>query len=115
MNFSVYKFQEHDNEFYLYTISNLDDPELVLQTIEFSITNEPEKPINQYLMTVNFDNVKIEKLSISLIDVINRSFPSDSKCMNVSQDYISLIPPPKEKKKREIKPKIEKPEKQKKI
>ena len=109
MNLNVFEIQENDNEFYFYTISNLDDTELVLQTIEFSITNEPEKPINQYLMTVNFDNVKIEKLSISPIDVINRSFPFDSKCMNVSQDYISFIPPPKEKKKSEIKPKAEKP------
>ena len=33
--------------------------------------------------------------------------------MDVSQNYISLIPPPKEKKKREIKPKAEKPDKQK--
>ena len=34
--------------------------------------------------------------------------------MNVSQDYISLIPPPKEKKKREeVKPKAEKPDQQK--
>ena len=112
INFSVYEFQENDNEFYLYTISTLDDPELVLQIIEFWIVNEPEKPINQYLITVNFDNVKIDKLSISPIDVSNRSFPHDSKWMDVSQNYISLIPPPKEKKKREIKPKAEKPDKQ---
>ena len=32
--------------------------------------------------------------------------------MDVSQNYMSLIPPPKEKKKREIKPKAEKPDKQ---
>ena len=71
MNFSVYKLQENGNEFYLYTISTLNDPELVLQTMEFSITNEPEKQINQYIMTVNFDNVKTEKSPVSPIDVIN--------------------------------------------
>ena len=32
--------------------------------------------------------------------------------MDVSQNHIYLIPPPKEKKKREIKPKAEKPDKQ---
>ena len=107
MQFQTYKISEQDNGYFLYTISSLSDPELVLETMEFSIANEPQKQMNQYLMTSDFDKVICEQVSISPIDVINNTLPQDDKCINVSSSYISLIPPPKIASKRVPKPKAE--------
>ena len=68
--------------------------------------------MNQYLNSIDFDTVKIDKVKINPIDVINKTLPADEKCMNISDSYISLIPPPKVK--RVPKPKAEKQPKKKK-
>ena len=68
--------------------------------------------MNQYLNSIDFDTVKIDKVQINPIDVINKTLPADQKCMNISDSYISLIPPPKVKK--TPKPKADKPAKEKK-
>ena len=68
--------------------------------------------MNQYLHSIDFDNVKVEIVHINPIDVINHNFPPDEKNMLISSSYISLIPPPKAK--RTPKPKADKPPKEKK-
>ena len=109
MNFHSYKVTENDHGFYFFTISPFEDPEVVMETVEHFVSNSPQIQMCQYLIHCDFDNMKIEKANISCIDIINKNIPNDSKCMNVSSDYVSLIPPPKEKKKREAKPKADKP------
>ena len=110
MNYSVFKLTEQDNNYYFYFLSPFDgtDLELVAESIEHYISNEPSQ-MNQYLMTVpDFDNVKVEKVDIPAITVLNKTFQPDDKSMLISKSLVSLIPPPKEKKKREAKPKADK-------
>ena len=107
MNFQSFKITENDHGFYFFTISPFEDPEVVMETVEHFVSNSPQIQMCQYLIHCDFDNMKIEKANISCIDIINKNIPNDSKCMNVSSDYVSLIPPPK--KKREAKPKADKP------
>ena len=113
MNFHTFKFSETENNFYFYFISPFsgENIDLVSEQIEHYIANEPTQ-MNQYLNSIDFDAVKIEKVSINPIDVINKTLPSDDACMNTSDKYVSLIPPPKVK--RTPKPKADKPPKEKK-
>ena len=113
MNFHVFKFQELENGFYFFFISlfNGENIDLVSESIEHYISNERNQ-MNQYLNSIDFDTVKIDKVHINPIDVINKTLPADQKCMNISDSYISLIPPPKVKK--TPKPKADKPAKEKK-
>ncbi len=113
MNYNVYKFQETDNGFYFYFLSPFSEQniEYVAESIEHYISNE-HTPMNDYLHTVDFDAVQITRVSISPIEVINKSFPHDDKNMLVSDSYKALIPPPKPK--REPKKKAEKEPKEKK-
>ena len=113
MNFHVFKFQELENGFYFYFISlfNGENIDIVSESIEHYISNEHTQ-MNQYLNSIDFDTVKIDKVQINPTDVINKTLPTDEKCMNISDSYISLIPPPKVK--RVPKPKADKPAKEKK-
>ena len=70
------------------------------------------KLMNQYLHSIDFDNVKVEIVHINPIDVLNNNFPPDEKNMIMSSSYIYLIPAPKAK--RTPKPKADKPPKEKK-
>ena len=99
MNYYAYKFTENDHGYFFYFLSPFDGKEidLVQESVEHYISNEPSD-MNKYLMSVNFDEVKIERvIGVTAMDIINNSFPSDPKCMNVSTEYVSLIPPPKPK------------------
>ena len=114
MNYSVFKLTEQDNNYYFYFLSPFDgtDLELVAESIEHYISNESSQ-MNQYLMTVpDFDNVKVEKVDIPAITVLNKTFQPDDKNMLISNSFVPLLPPPKEKKKREAKPKSDKPVKE---
>ena len=116
MNYSVYRFQESEHGYYFYFIGPFDgqDIDFVSEQIEHYIGNV-QTDMNKYLINCNFDAVKIEKANISPVDVINKTFQPDDKNMLISNSYISLIPPPPEpKKKRESKPKADKPIKEKK-
>ena len=106
MNYSVFKLTESDNGYFFFFLSPFDgnDMELVAEQIEHYIANVPTQ-MNQYLMNVDFDTVKIEKVDIPITSVISNSFQSDDKNMLVSTSYVSLIPPPKQK--RISKPKAE--------
>ena len=112
MNFFSYKITEKDHDFFLYTISPFDgeDNDFVMEQIEHWVANSPQNQICQYLVHCDFDAMTIEKLGISPSDIINKNIPHDPKCLNVSTDYIPLIPPPKPK--RTPKPKAEKPQKE---
>ena len=106
MNYNVFKLSESENNYYFYFISPFSEQnnELALESIEHYISNESTQ-MNQYLHNINFDEVKIEKINMNPIDVINKSFAPDDKNMLVSNSFVALIPLPKEKKKREVKPK----------
>ena len=93
MNYHGYKFSEHENGYYFYFLSPFDgsDLDLVLETVEHYI-------VCQYLNSIDFDTVNVEKvIGGSAMDIINNTFPHDDKCMNVSDSFKSLIPPPKAK------------------
>ena len=100
MNYSVYKFTENENGFYFYFLSPFSEQNVdcVCEFIEHYISNEHTQMI-QYLLHCDFDNTKIEKVShLPAIDVINKTTSViDPKCMNVSNDFVALIPPPKPK------------------
>ena len=84
---------------------------LVEESIEHYISNAPTD-MNKFLVTADFDNVTIERIiGMSPLDIINKSFPHDDKNMMMTDSWKALIPPPKEKKKREAKPKADKPAK----
>ena len=119
MNYCAYKFTDQASQYYFYFISpftGTDDIDLVAESIEHYISNAPSQ-MNQFLVTVDFDQAKIEPAqSITPLNVINGTFPADDKCMNISNSFISLIPPPKpQRTKKEAKPKAEKPVKEPKI
>ena len=98
MNYSVYKFTESEHSFYFYFISHFDgeDIEVVSESIEHYISNVPTE-MNKFLIHCDFDNVKIEKVNISPIDVLYKAFQPDDKNMLISNSFISLIPMPKPK------------------
>ena len=99
MNYYAYKFTENDHGYFFYFLSPFDGKEidLVEESIEHYISNEPSD-MNKYLMNVNFDEVKVERvIGVSAMDIINRSFPQEDKNMMVSDSYKALIPPAKPK------------------
>ena len=71
--------------------------DLVEESIEHYIANVPSE-MNKYLDSIDFDNVKVERvIGVSAMDIINRSFSQDDKNMLVSDSFKALIPPPKPK------------------
>ena len=116
MNFHVFKFSEAENGHYFFLISpfNGDNIDLMSESIEHYISNELT-PMNQYLNNIDFSTVKVEKVQMNPIDVINKSFQPDEKNMLISSSFVSLIPPPPPPKvKKAPKSKADKPVKEKK-
>ena len=112
MNYSTFRFTELTNNYYLYVVSiERSDSELILDIIDEYIELNHDTKTSQYLMSIDISNVKIEVAQgISVMDVVNKNFPSDDKNLFTSQSFIALIPPPKAPKvKKEAKPKAEKP------
>ena len=93
MNFYVFKISENINNFYYYYISHIEDIEFNIQVVESYAADFSDIPINQYMnLVVGWNNVKLEKVdSITPIDVINKTYSSDSKNMSVSDDYKKLV------------------------
>ena len=89
MNFQTYKIFETVNGYYYYTISNIDDIELVRDIAEKWGAIDPGNAINQYLtIVVGWDNIDCEKATISPIDGINKNFNStDNKNMVSCDDF----------------------------
>ena len=61
MNYTTYKFTELDHGFCLYFISPFNGTDLVLETLEYYVSIE-DNDMNRYLLTINFDNVTVEKV-----------------------------------------------------
>ena len=116
MNYHTYKFIDLENGYYFFFISPFrgDNIDLVSESIEHYISNELT-PMNQYLNNIDFSTVKVEKVQMNPIDVINKSFQPDEKNMLISSSFVSLIPPPPPPKvKKAPKPNADKPVKEKK-
>ena len=93
MNFYMFKISENLNNFYYYYISHIEDIEFNIQVVESYAADFSDIPINQYMnLVVGWNNVKLEKVdNITPIDVINKTYSSDSKNMSVSDDYKKLV------------------------
>ena len=92
MNFYVFKISENINNFYYY-ISQIEDIEFDIQVVESCAAYFSDLYINKYMnLVVGWNNVKLEKVdNITPIDVINKTYPSDSKYMSVSDDCKKLV------------------------
>ena len=114
MNYNVYRLTENDHGYYFYFLSSFSESNMdcVAESIEHYISNE-HTDMNKYLMSIDFDNVKIEyAMNTTVMSIVNGIFQPDDKNMLISDSYKAFIPQPKEKKKREAKPKPEKEAKQ---
>ena len=98
MNYYTFKISESENGYYVYFVYFFDDEYRARKTFEYVIASTLKSPIAQYLIECDIDckvnKIKCEKVSISPVDVINKNLPQDIKCMNISDDFVSLIPPP---------------------
>ena len=103
----VYKIFEVKNNFFQYVISHIDDEDMVLEHQEHYAVHHNDKPINKYFNLIGWDDVDIEKVDIKPSDVINKSLPSNEKCMNISNKFEEFIVEPPPKAKRAAKPKAE--------
>ena len=92
MNFYVFKISENINNFYYYYISHIEDIEFNIHVVESYAADFSDIPINHYMnLVVGWNNVKLEKVDISSIDVINKTYPSDNKNMSISDDHKKLV------------------------
>ena len=64
-----------------------------IQVVESYAADFSDIPINQCMnLVVGWNNVKLEKVdNITPIDVINKTYSSDSETMSVSDDYKKLV------------------------
>ena len=96
----VYSIKEPVNNFYIYQMSSLTDPELVLEHFEHGLSIEDSDPLAKYLYD-KWDDVEIapaENLTArQYLDVVDKSgagydlVKNDPKCINVSDDYKKFI------------------------
>ena len=92
MSYQTFKIQDTVNNYYYYTISDIDDPEFVLDIRDSYAEDQPDLPINTYFNIMGFDNATCTKApEISPIQVINKSYPSDPKNMLTSDEYKKVI------------------------
>ena len=97
----MYNFFETLYNYYFYVISHVDDKNIVLMQFEHTSANKSNEPLYKYLNSIGWDDIDIEKSDIKAVDVINSSFVSDDKCMNISNTNTSLIPEKASKQKKE--------------
>ena len=116
INFYAYKLTEAENGYYMYLVSQVENPELFMEQVEHWVGNSDiNDPIIKFLDSCDWDGIKIEKTNVNPNDIINKSLPNDNKCLNTntSNDFLNCLPPqppPKAPKvKKEPKPKAEKP------
>ena len=96
----VYSIKEPVNGFYIYQMSSLTDPELVLEHFEHGLSIEDSDPLAKYLYD-KWDDVEIapaENLTArQYLDIVDKSgagydlVKNDPKCINVSDDYKKFI------------------------
>ena len=100
----VYSIKEPVNNFYIYQMSSLTDPELVLEHFEHGLSIEDSDPLAKYLYD-KWDDVEIapaENLTArQYLDIVDKSgagyemVKNDPKCINVSDDYKKFIVKPR--------------------
>jgi len=92
-DYKVYKIIDHDNDFFKYVISDIDNGEMVLEHFEHYCGLFPlENAINKYFnLVADWDTVDFEESKLNPIDVVNKSIPQDEKCMNVSNKFEELV------------------------
>ena len=108
---NVFKLIDLPSGYYMYFTSHAKNIEIAGEQIEHTISNTDDDDVYKFLNSRDWEHVDIvQETQLKAIDIINENFPSDVKCLNnANSDYKSLIPPPKEpKKKREPKPKADK-------
>ena len=106
----VYSIKEPIYGFYIYQMSSLTDPELVLEHFEHALSIEDDNPLAKFLYD-KWDDVSVEPAenltARQYLDVIDKSgagydlVKNDTKCMNISDEYQKFIV---EKKRRGKKP-----------
>ena len=106
----VYSIKEPIYGFYIYQMSSLTDPELVLEHFEHALSIEDDNPLAKFLYD-RWDDVSVEPAenltARQYLDVIDKSgawydlVKNDTKCMNISDEYQKFIV---EKKRRGKKP-----------
>ena len=106
MKYSSYKIIDKNSGYYFYFISHLTDINAVCDSFEFPEANEDEYRFFEQ----QADTVATELADIQPNDIILGKFPSDQKCINISDEYKKLILPPKQK--NQPKPKSYKPKKE---
>ena len=91
--YKVFKIIDTENGYYKYIISEIDDTEMNLEHFEHYCGMFPEEnEITKYFNIVaDWDMIEIEEENkLSAIDVINKSFLADDKCMNKFNNYQEL-------------------------
>ena len=91
MEFHVFKIFETINNYFYYIISHIDNEDLNLDIAESWAAEDVTNTINMYLTMIGFNNVSIEKSSISPLIVLQKSFQHDIKNMNISDDYKKIL------------------------
>ena len=95
----VYKIQEEINGFYVLELSKINDPEMVAEHLEHHLANKSDEPMSKYMLD-KLDNIAIQKTDITprqYLELIEKSgsyydqMKNDTKCMNISDAYVSLI------------------------
>ena len=92
MNYQVFKITESIHGYYYYVVSHIDDEELNLSIAENWAATAPDVPTNHFMsVCCGWDNVSIDKTTISPIDAINKTFPADAKNMLISDEYKKIL------------------------
>ena len=105
MNYYTYKISESINNYCFYIVSYIEVPEMALLHFENYCAHTDNK-VTGYMNYCGWDDIQIEKVDIPPMDVINNKIPPTPNCMNITDDYQSLIVvPEKLSKKKEPKPK----------
>ena len=107
----AYKLTDQESGHYFYFLCHVKDIDLVAEQIEHTSANSDNELTYQFLNQRDWDQINIEPTTeVKTSDILNGVIPTnDSRCMNISDSFKSLIiqPKQKEKKKREPKPKAE--------
>ena len=95
----VYKIQEEINGFYVLELSKINDHEMVAEHWEHHLANKSDEPMSKYMLD-KLDNIAIQKTDITprqYLELIEKTglyydqMKNDTKCMNISDAYVSLI------------------------
>ena len=92
--YKVFKIVDAENQFYKYIISEIDDTEMNLEHFEHYCGMFPEEnDVTKYFNIVaDWDMVEIEEENkLSAINIKNKSFLADDKCMNKFNKFKEIV------------------------